>query len=205
VPAALGLITAAGGVCVALSGYASGGLVGLPFAGVAAGTLLVCLLFARSHSMAGVIGVGSVFLFGLLMAGRFFGDLTMTNFALLIVAPLLCGLIAVPPLRGFRAPFCFFAALVICLIPAGVAVGLAAANFASETSESSAYGDAASASDAPAFTPAPTGQTTPAGSGVSSLGSSKASQAPRDPSAEEPSSPTKRPPAPVDPGAESKN
>ncbi len=79
VPAALGLVVTAAGVSMMLSGYASGGLIGLPFAGVAAGTLLVCLLFARGHSMTGVVGVGTVLLFGLLMAGRFFGELRTTN------------------------------------------------------------------------------------------------------------------------------
>ena len=85
VPAALGLITAAAGVSLMLSGYASGGLVGLPFAGVAAGALAVCLLLARNRAMTGLVGIGTVLLFGLLMAGRFFGELTTTNFVLLIV------------------------------------------------------------------------------------------------------------------------
>ncbi|HEV3138848.1 MAG TPA: hypothetical protein VGZ26_13115, partial [Pirellulales bacterium] len=47
VPAALGLLVAAAGTCVALSGSVNEGQIGLPFAGVAAGALLVCALFAR--------------------------------------------------------------------------------------------------------------------------------------------------------------
>jgi hypothetical protein len=203
VPAALGLIIAATGVCLLLSSDASGGLIGLPFAGVAAGTLVVCLLLARNHAMTGVVGVGSVFLFGLLMEGRFFAGLTTTNFALLIVAPLLCWLVALPPVRGFKSPVRFVMALVACLIPAGAAVGLAVHNYAAETSESSEYGDSASASDAPAFG-APTSSGARAGS---SPAAPDVSTSPRDPGTDEPGSPgdsRKKPkPAPVDPGGES--
>jgi hypothetical protein len=209
VPAALGLISAAAGVCLILSGYATGGLIGLPFAGVAAGALVVCLLLARGHAMTGVVGVGSVFLFGLLMSGRFFAELTTTNFALLIASPLFCWLVALPPVREFKAPLRFLTALVVCLIPAGVAVGLAVRSYSAETSEASAYGDAAAASDAPAFGAAPSSGVQKSGTaGASSAPSADVSNSPRDPASDEPSpagdSGTKRPPAPVDPGEDLK-
>jgi hypothetical protein len=209
VPTALGLVTAAAGVSVMLSGSASGGLIGLPFAGVAAGTLLVCLLVARTHPMTGVIGIGSVFVFGLLMGGRFFAELTNTNFALLIVAPLFCWLVALPPVRGFKAPLRFLIALAVCLVPAGVAVGLAVRDYSAETSEASAYGETGPTSDAPAFGVTPSSAVQKSGTaGASTAPSADVSNSPRDPASDEPSPAgnpeTKRPPAPVDPGEDLK-
>ncbi len=208
VPAALGLISAAAGATIMLSGYATGGMIGLPFAGVAAGALLVCLLFARRHSMTGLVGVGTVLLFGLLMAGEFFGELTTTNFTLLIAAPVLCGLLALPPVQRFKPAVRFVVVLVACLVPAGVAVGLAQRSFAAATDESSAYGAASSGSDAPAFggtssgAAAPTRSTEPASSSAP-----ESPGIPRDPGADEPGAGAgpQRGSAPIDPGIESKN
>jgi len=189
VPAAIGLISAAAGVTIMLSGYASGGMTGLPFASVAAGVLLVCLLFARRHSMTGLVGVGTVLLFGLLMAGRFFGELTTTNFALLIAAPVLCGLIALPPVRNLKPPVRFIVVLVACLLPAAAAVGLAHHSFAAETEESSAYSAASSDSDAPAFNAGPSQSQSARPSAAADSEPAAASSSPRDPGADEPSSP----------------
>jgi hypothetical protein len=210
VPAALGLITAAAGLTVTLSGSASGGLIGLPFAGVAASMLLVCLLIARTHPMSGVVGLGSVFLFGILMGGHFFGNLTTTNFALLIAAPLVCAItLALPPLRTQKVPVRFVVALAACLVPAGAAAGLAYRSFAAETDESSAYGSVTGGDDAPAFIGTPSAKA-PASATPSSgsPGPSGVSSSPRDPGADELShsgSGTKKTPAPIDPGADSKN
>ncbi|HEV7998462.1 MAG TPA: hypothetical protein VGP63_01200 [Planctomycetaceae bacterium] len=207
VPAALGLLVAAAGTCVALSGSVNEGQIGLPFAGVAAGALLVCTLFARGHAMTGLVGLGAVLLFGVLMGGRFFSDLTTTNFALLAAAPFLCALIALPPVRQFKAPLRFITALLVCLIPAAVAGGLAYRTFAAETAESSAYTGATSGGDAPAF-----GMAAPSTAPAS--GASKAlepeptapSGTPRDPGADEQDAGARSKPSrpPVDPGEEMK-
>ncbi|HET6326543.1 MAG TPA: hypothetical protein VFG04_17840 [Planctomycetaceae bacterium] len=210
VPAALGLITAAAGVSLMLSGYASGGEVGLPFAGVAAAALLVCLLLARERSMTGLVGIGTVLLFGLLMAGRFFGELTTMNFALLIAAPMLCALVALPPVRTLKAPVRFVAALIICLLPAGVAVGLAVHAFPWEGDESSGYAGTTSGGDAPAYgagttSPQTSSEARPSGSAASFPEPPTTSGSPRDPGADEPASTaTKQKAAPVDPGEELK-
>jgi hypothetical protein len=208
VPAVLGFVTAAAGVSLLLSGYASAGLVALPFAGVAAGMLVVCLLLARSRAMTGVVGVGTVFLFGLLMAGRFFGELTTTNFALLIAAPLLCWLTALPQVSRCKAPVRFAAAILVCLIPAGVAVGLAYHTFAEETDESSAYAGETSGGDAPTFgTAAPSGAQSSGTTTTSLPEPSSLRGSPRDPGADEPgsgNSETKRSQAPTDPSEELK-
>jgi hypothetical protein len=213
VPAALGLVTAAAGVCIMLSGSASGGLIGLPFSGIAAGVLVICLLFARMRATTGLVGVGTVLLFGMLMGGRFFGELTTTNFALLLVAPLLCCLAAFAPLSRFKAVPRFVALLILCLLPAGAAAGLAHHKFAADTDISSAYSEEGAGGEAPKF-----GESSP---GASSAGGTASTEpavpqstadkrtSPQDPAAEEPapaaSSGAKRGPAPIDPGEESKN
>jgi hypothetical protein len=200
VPAALGLISAAAGVTIMLSGYATGGMIGLPFAGVAAGALLVCVLLARSHSMTGLVGIGTVLLFGLLMSGEFFGELTRTNFALLIAGPVLCGLIALPPVQKLKSAVRFVVVLVATLVPAGVAVGLAQRSFAAATDESSAYGAAGTASDASAFGGTPSSQAEPGSGTDAPPRSTDTATSPRDPRADE--EPKRS--APIDPGADSK-
>jgi hypothetical protein len=158
--------------------------------------------------MTGVVGIGSVFVFGLLMGGRFFGELTNTNFALLIAAPVVCcTVLALPPVQKTNVPLRFVVALVACLLPAGAATVMAYRSFAAATDESSAYGRSAE-SDAPAFSEAP------ASTAPSSLApepgapaGATASSSPRDPGADEPvpNSGPKRGSAPIDPGADAKN
>ncbi len=169
---------------------------------------MVSLLLARGHAMTGVVGVGSVFLFGLLMAGRFFAELTTTNFALLIVAPLLCWLIALPSVRQLKVPARFIVALLVCLVPTAAAVGLAYRSFAAATSETSAYGAEGSASDAPSFGAASSNasELSPTAR-PSSASSAHISSAPRDPATDDPTSPAgpeKPRSAPTDPSDESK-
>jgi hypothetical protein len=203
VPAALGLVTTAAGVSVMLSGSASGGLIGLPFAGIAAGVLVVCLLFARMRATTGLAGVGIILLFGVLVDGRFFGKLTTTNFVLLLAAPLLSCVGGIASLARFRAVPRFVGLVILALLPAGVAAGLAYRTFAEETDTASAYSGAASASSS--SRPAASS----AASGPAPTNSTVKTTAPQDPGADEPApasgSGAKTTPAPVDPAEESKN
>lgn len=73
-----------GGVVIMLSGYATAGQLSVPLAG----SLVGGLVLARSREVPGLIGVGLVGLFALLMLGRFFGNLTTMNAALLFAGPL---------------------------------------------------------------------------------------------------------------------
>src|SRR6202034_851493 len=212
-------VTAAAGVCIMLSGSASGGLIGLPFAGIAASVLVICLLFARMRATTGLVGVGTVLLFGMLMGGRFFGELTTTNFALLLAAPVLCCLAALAPLSRFKAVPRFVAVLILCLLPAGAAAGLAYHKFAADTDISSAYSEEGAGGEAPKFgasspdasspgasSPGGTATTDPFEPAATSTADKRTS--PQDPAAEEPGrasdSGAKRGPAPIDPGEESK-
>jgi hypothetical protein len=210
VPAALGLVTTAAGVSVMLSGSASGGLIGLPFSGVAAGVLVVCLLFARMRATTGLVGIGTVLLFGVLMDGRFFGHLTTTNFVLLLVAPLLSCVAGFAPLSHFKAVPRFVALVILALLPAGAAAGLAYHAFAVDTDASSAYSGGGSGGDAPKFeAPPPSAPAAGKPGELAPASSAAKGSSPQDPGGDEPppasNSGAKKGPAPIDPGEESKN
>ena len=90
---------AAAAVTVMLSGYATGGQVGLPLAAALLGAAIAALVLPRSPRVTGPIGVAIVALFSLLVIGRFFGQLTSAHAILLFGAPLLGWLPELPWLR----------------------------------------------------------------------------------------------------------
>jgi hypothetical protein len=82
-------VTAAGaGITVMLSGYASGGQLGLPLAAGLVGLALASLAFPGTAGTSGAVGVGAVGLFAIVIIGHFFGDLPTGSACLLGVAPL---------------------------------------------------------------------------------------------------------------------
>jgi len=94
-PLMLALACGAAAVTVMLSGYASGGQLGLPLAAALAGAALAA--FCLPASAADLpIGFGVVGLFGLLFIGRYFGTLTPANATLLGLTPLLGWLAELP-------------------------------------------------------------------------------------------------------------
>jgi hypothetical protein len=101
-PLALALACAGAAGTVILSGYASGGLLGLPLAASLTGATLASCLLARPSGVSGSPGVGVVGLFGLLVSGRFFGYLTTPHAVLLFAASLLCWLPELPYVRRLR-------------------------------------------------------------------------------------------------------
>jgi hypothetical protein len=91
--------TTASAVAVMLSGYATGGQVGLPLAAALVGVTAASLVLRRSPPLTGPPGVAVVALFSLLLVGRFFGELTSAHAVLLFCAPLLGWLPELPLLR----------------------------------------------------------------------------------------------------------
>ena len=84
-----------------LSGYASGGQIGLPLAmRLAAAGLAAAFVLPPSSRNDAPLGVAIVGLFSLLVIGHFFGQLTTAHAALLLFAPLLGSLPEIPYLRG---------------------------------------------------------------------------------------------------------
>jgi hypothetical protein len=86
-------------VTVMLSGYASGGQIGLPLAASLMGTSVAALVLPGPSRGTAPIGIAVVGLSSLLAIGHFFGQLTTTNAVLLLGAPLLGWLPELPYVR----------------------------------------------------------------------------------------------------------
>ncbi len=123
VPLALAVACAGASATVMLSGYAFGSQMGLPLAAALAGALAASLALSDTPDLSGVIGLGVVGLFTLLVVGRFFGTLTTTNAVLLFGAPLLCWLPGLPP------RYCGFVRVLWAAVPVALALMLARAKF----------------------------------------------------------------------------
>lgn len=134
VPLAVALACVAAAVAIMLSGYASGGQLGFLIAAGIAGAVFASADAAKSS--AGV-SFGVIALFSLLVMGRFFGQLTTTNAALLFFAPLLSWL---PELRFVRVVGPHFRGLlrlVATSILLAVAVALAQHQFVADSASPS--------------------------------------------------------------------
>jgi hypothetical protein len=137
VPLALSLACAGSGVTVMLSGYATGGQLGLPLACALAGAAAV--LFLRGNlDLRGAVGMGVVGLFALLVIGRFFGNLITANAALLFAAPLLCWLTELPALGRIGPRRRAFAGLSLAGLPVALALVLAVQKFKADSARPSA-------------------------------------------------------------------
>jgi hypothetical protein len=91
--------SAGAALTVMLSGYATGGQIGLPLAAAVLGAATAVLLLPRAARKTGPIGVAVVGLFSLLVIGHFFGELTAAHGILLFCAPLLGWLPELPYVR----------------------------------------------------------------------------------------------------------
>jgi hypothetical protein len=89
VPVSLVVVSAGTAVTVMLSGYATGGQIGLPLAAALLGATVASLVLRGSPGATAPPGVAILLLFCLLMIGRFFGELTSTHAILLFCSPLL--------------------------------------------------------------------------------------------------------------------
>jgi hypothetical protein len=131
VPLALALACAGAGVTVMLSGYATGGQLGLPLAASLAGALAASLVLAEPPEMKGIVGLGVVGLFALVVVGRYFGNLSTTNAVLLFFGPLLCWLPELP--QRFHG----LARVAWAAVPVAIAVLLAQPKFVEDSNRSS--------------------------------------------------------------------
>jgi hypothetical protein len=86
-----------------LSGYATGGQIGLPLTAALLGAAAAVLVLRRTPRGIGPLGVPIVVLFSLLVIGRFFGELTWPHASVLFCAPLLGWLPELPLLRRMPA------------------------------------------------------------------------------------------------------
>lgn len=120
------------GLVIMLSGYASGGQLGVPLAAGVAGAALGSLAWKAEPAGTGPLGVGVVALFGLLAIGRLFAGLTDLNAALLFAAPLLAWL---PQRLSARPRLRLALRLLLAALPVFLALVLAQQKFAAESTQ----------------------------------------------------------------------
>jgi len=125
VPLAVAISCAATAVALMMSGYASGAPLAMSLAGALVGALVASLAIKGEVPLSGLLGVGVVGLFALLMIGRFFGELTWVNAALLFFAPLLGWLPELLALRRVGPRLRAFAGIVLTVVPVTIALALA--------------------------------------------------------------------------------
>jgi hypothetical protein len=134
---ALALACVGAAVTVMLSGYATGGQLGLPLAGALAGAVAASLLTPKSPNLEGVVGLGVVGLFALLVIGCFFGGLTRANAALLFFAPLLGWLPELPYARRMGPLLRGGVRVALTVVPVAVAFVLAQQKFVADSERTS--------------------------------------------------------------------
>jgi hypothetical protein len=99
IPLALSMALSAAGVAVMLTGYITGGELGLPICAALAGAIAASCAAPAGDVRGSSVGIGVVGLFSILIVGRFFGSLSTEQALILFLAPLLCWL---PELPGIR-------------------------------------------------------------------------------------------------------
>jgi hypothetical protein len=134
----LALAAAGAGLVVMLSGYASGGQLGVPLAAGLVGVTAASLALGKAADLRGTIGVAVVALFALLVVGRFFGDLTTANAVLLFAAPLLGWLPELLPARRVGPRLRAAARAALATVPVVVALTLAVHKFQADSAPTSA-------------------------------------------------------------------
>ncbi|MGO9599123.1 MAG: hypothetical protein ACLP7Q_14135 [Isosphaeraceae bacterium] len=118
------------GLVTILSGYATGGQIGVPLAAGLGCVAIGSLVRSGKPDGRGALGVGVVGLFALLVIGRLFASLTTLNAALLFAAPLLGWLPeALPAGRRVRVAL----RLLLAAAPVVVALALAQHRFAADS------------------------------------------------------------------------
>jgi hypothetical protein len=141
-PFALAIAAGAAGITVMLSGYLTGGELGLSLAGAIGGAAVAALGLRMLRCNAGVVGVGMVSLFAVLTVGRFFGELRTVHAAILLFAPLLVCMPELLPSKvtsgWIRSAF----AVVLFAIPLAFVVLAACDRFAQQSAVSSKPGEA---------------------------------------------------------------
>ena len=99
IPVALALTSQSAAVTVMLAGYVTGGAAALPLTAALVATSIAASLLTRHWEAEGVIGIGTVLLFGLLFIGRFFGGLSTGQTLAMFWAPVICWVSELPGVR----------------------------------------------------------------------------------------------------------
>lgn len=109
VSASIGMALLVAGPVIMMAGYIKGGAAAFPLVAALAGVAITgWVMTGKSErtvdlQSASIIGVGVIYLFGLLFVGRFFGRISTTTASTLFCAPLLCWSAGLPWLRTLKA------------------------------------------------------------------------------------------------------
>jgi hypothetical protein len=122
VPLSLAVICAGAWPALIYEHYLTGSGMALSLAGALAGATAASLLLRRPEGAGAGVGLGLVGLFALLVAGRFFADLTTAHAALLLFAPLLGWIPELPGLRRLPAWQRGLCRVALVLIPVVITV-----------------------------------------------------------------------------------
>jgi hypothetical protein len=120
-----------------LSGYASGGEMGLPLAGALAGAVVASLALTTPPDGEGILSLGIVGLFALLIMGRFFGQLATAHAALLFFGTLLCWIPELPYLRRLGPRLRGLLSVLSVAVPVAAALALAQQKFVNHSTRTS--------------------------------------------------------------------
>jgi hypothetical protein len=124
----------AAGMALMLSSYLIGGQAALPLAAGLAGATIGLRLVNSRAPCPGAIGIGVLSLFGVLVLGRFFGELSSGRAVAIFLAPLLCWATELPVLRH-RKPWVVAAVrLGLVALPLAIVLFLAQRDFARNSS-----------------------------------------------------------------------
>lgn len=120
----------AGGLALMLSGYATGGQAALPLAAGLVAVPLAAWCLKSAVPRAGAVGIGAVGLFGILILGGFFGELSAGRAFVLFVAPLAAWASELPLLRGRKPWIIATARLALTAVPLAAVLFFAQRDFA---------------------------------------------------------------------------
>ena len=125
----LAQVSVATGLALMLSGYATGGQAALPLAAGLVAVPFVAWVLKTAPPAVGVLGIGVVGLFGILILGRFFGELSTGRAIVLLITPLLCWASELPVLRARKPWVIATARLALAAVPLAVVLFLAQQDF----------------------------------------------------------------------------
>lgn len=123
IPLALCLTVQCAGITVMLAGYIKGGAAAFPLAATLTTTTGVVWLFKKRYGNSndicefGIIGIGVIGVSGLLVIGRFFGEISTYSALTIQLAPLLCWATEIPYLRHRKRWIVGLIRLLLLVIP----------------------------------------------------------------------------------------
>jgi hypothetical protein len=135
IPLALSMTLSTAGVAVMLTGYITGGELGLLICAALVGAVVASCASPSIDVRGSSIGIGVIGLFSVLVVGRFFGSLSTQQALILFVAPLICWLPELPGIRRLRPWASGILRLILVATPLAFVLAQTQKEFAKEREE----------------------------------------------------------------------